>query len=163
MAEHWDTATFVLETLILKAHGQDEDGPDLAFVKHTARLSSVKDSNKYRKLMESLRGQSKRNAKTNMKTALESTFAEYISKVRQPVKRSKLKDLTVIVLTDGLWTDMKDPDELVEAIKQFQMDLTSAMGTMPRHRQVTVQFVQFGHDEDAAEKLRLLDDDPEVG
>ena len=162
MAEHWDTATFVLETLVWKAYQLDPDGPDLVFIRHGVKLDSSKHPEKFRKAMQGLRKQHSTSKKTTiMKSTLESILNAYIGKRSSAEQMSK--NLTIIVLTDGLWTATEDCEEFVKAIAHFKERLSAAMKTIVRPRQVTIQFVQFGKDRNAVEKLIYLDDHPIVG
>lgn len=162
MVEHWDTTTFVLETLVWKTYKLDSDGPDLSFTKYDVKLESEKDPNKFRKVMQDAPKQSFKRIETNMKTALDPILSKYIGG-KTTNKKQMPKDLVVIVLTDGLWTAMKDVNELVKSIEEFNSKLSEAMKGMPRDRQVTFQFIQFGKDIRAIEKLEYLDDHPTVG
>ncbi|KAF3053232.1 hypothetical protein E8E11_000162 [Didymella keratinophila] len=156
MYEHWDAATYLLETLALKAHGQDPDGPDLAFTNDSNKgLERVKDATDLRKKMLEV----KPMVFTNMKRALEPIFQSYVSVINRTSNKTLAKSLTVIILTDGLWEGMSDPNEITTAIMGWYEQLKTAMKGFLRDRQISIQFIQFGDDATATERLRRLDDD----
>jgi len=159
MIEYWDEATFLLETLVMKAHGQDPDGPDLSFANDSAKLYKEKEASAFRRAMQKARPKRDDHVHTNIKTALEPIFNNYLSMVKQAEDKSKVNALTVIILTDGLWMGMADPNEIIPAILDFYGKLTKEMDGMMKYRQVSIQFIQFGDDEEARERLRRLDDD----
>mgnify|MGYP004501962283 CR=1 FL=1 len=159
MSEHWDAATFLLETLVLKAHDQDPDGPDLSFTKHNTRLSRQRNASEYRKTMQEVRPSADNGVHTDIKAALEPILFNYISGVEGAHSVQRARSLTVIVLTDGLWEGMSDCDEIIHTIVDFYKQLKQAMKGKIRKRQVSIQFIQFGDDDEARERLRRLDDD----
>ncbi|KAJ4379241.1 hypothetical protein N0V86_005286 [Didymella sp. IMI 355093] len=156
MHDHWDATTYLLETLVLKAHDQDPDGPDLIFTNDT-QPRKEKNAAEFRKAMEDVRPH--RGVHTNIKVSMEKIFHDYISRARDTRKKNSVKALTVIVLTDGLWKGMDDRDEIITEIVQFYKKLEVAMDNGVRHRQVSIQFIQLGDDDEARERLRRLDDD----
>lgn len=159
MADHWDEATFLLETLVMKAHGQDPDGPDLLFMNHSAELREQQNVRDFRKAMQAARPDKNGNVQSNIKNALQSIFNNYLEKVSKSSYKSSINALTIIVLTDGLWRGMNDQNEVIEKIEHFYQQLEKKMQGMMQERQVSIQFIQFGDDEQARERLRRLDDD----
>jgi hypothetical protein len=160
MYEHWDEATYLLETLVLKAHGQDPDGPDLTFVNDKMTLSKEKDWMAFRRAMQKARPNKDDLVHTNIRTGLEPIFHDYLNTVKRAADKPKVNALTVIVLTDGLWDGMTDKNEIVpKIIVQFYKELDKKMDGMRKDRQVSIQFIQLGDDEEARERLRRLDDD----
>jgi hypothetical protein len=155
MAEHWDAATYLLETLVLKAHGQDPDGPDLAFFNDSAKVERGRQASDFRKKMESVRPRQH----TNITTALKPIFQHYLGIVKRSYTKSLVRSLTIIILTDGLWQGVDDHDEINTEIEMFYKNLEKEMGYDLRHRQVSIQFIQLGDDDEARERLRRLDDD----
>lgn len=159
MAVHWDEATFLLETLVMKSHGQDPDGPDLNFTNDSLKLEKQKDATAFRRAMQKVRPAKDGGIHTNLKTALDPILNNYSSMVKQAPDKSKVNALTVIILTDGLWQGMADPKEIESKIVQFHKQLIHKMDGMMKDRQVSIQFIQFGDDGEARERLRRLDDD----
>jgi hypothetical protein len=96
---------------------------------------------------------------TNLWKGLEPIFNSYLAMVQRAYDKSKVNALTVIVLTDGLWQGMTDKNDLAPKIKQFDDELKRKMMGMKKDRQVSIQFIQLGDDEEAQERLRRLDDD----
>jgi hypothetical protein len=161
MLKHWDEATFVLETLVLKAHGQDPDGLDLAFTSDSSELKKEKDAAAFHKAMHRLRPKPMHHVHTNIKRSLEPIFNEYRTKVQYTSNKSKVPALTVIVLTDGLWEGMGNKHEIIIKVVDFYSQVKQTMNGMMGDRQVSIQFIQLGDNEEAQERLRYPDDNIE--
>jgi hypothetical protein len=159
MCQHWDEATFLLETLVMKSHGQDPDGPDLSFANNQTKLRRQKDPAAYRKAMETVQPRKEHGVHTNMRTALQPILNSYYSIAKRAHDKSEVNALTIIILTDGLWDGMNEKNDIIPQIVQFYKSLEHEMGVLMKYRQVSIQFVQFGDDEEARERLRRLDDD----
>jgi hypothetical protein len=157
MSNHWHEATYVLETLGMKAHGQDDDGMDLFFVNDRLEYLKIKDASLFRKAMQEVK--LRPHVETNMKQALEKLLNAYIYELKSRAPNTKATNLTIIVLTDGLWRGMNDHNEVEMKIKEFDDKLQKVMEGMAEERQVSIQFIQFGDDPNAKERLRHLDDD----
>lgn len=158
MHDHWDATTYLLETLVMKAHDQDPDGPDLVFT-NDKNLRREKTASEFRKAMQGVRPQLDSGVHTNIKVSMEKILRDYIGQVKRTRNKELVRALTVIVLTDGLWKGMDDRDEIITEIVQFYKKLEAAMNNDVRHRQVSIQFIQMGDDDEARERLRRLDDD----
>jgi len=87
---------------------------------------------------------------TDMRETLGEIFEEYLEK-RQA---GKAKKLTLIVLTDGIWKGSVPPEGVEEKIVEFLGKFETL-----KDRAFSIQFVRFGDDPDAIEKLRRLDDE----
>ena len=85
-------------------------------------------------------------------------FNTYLSSLRY-ANKGAVSSLTIVVLTDGLWAGMNNQNELEDKIVEFHKSLEKAMDGMRGDRQVSIQFIQFGDNEEAKERLRRLDDD----
>jgi hypothetical protein len=162
MEDFWDEATYLLETLVMKAKGQDKDGMDLSFTVGNKKLDNATRPSKFKEAMEDTKAKPMPGVNTDMRKPLGDIFLEYLSKVwekRSFVLRQKVRKLTLIVLTDGKWEGMgANRDDVDEMIIKFLKDLEQAMGTL-QFRPVSIQFVQFGNDPDAIFRLRRLDDE----
>lgn len=158
MEPHWDQAVYLLETLIMKATGQDENGIDLYFTNSHERLENGKDPQKFRNLMDDAKVRPTPNSeiRTDMRMRLQDIFFKYLKAARV---QHKIRKMTVIVLTDGLWEGMTDKYELEGVIANFWLDLKTAQRNIVQFRQVSIQFIQFGGDEDASYRLRRLDEE----
>ncbi|KAL8946445.1 MAG: hypothetical protein Q9222_007160 [Ikaeria aurantiellina] len=108
MKPHWAGAKFLLKVLAQKAAGQDDNGLDLSFTLGSTKLQNQKsNSDKWEKAME--KAEPMDGARTNMKKSLGDIFADFLSHIQHqkryhPTKSPK--NMTLVVLTDGLWTGM---------------------------------------------------------
>lgn len=160
MAPFWYEATYLLETLVMKATGQDDDGMDLLFTAAgDFKLKNERHVKAFTDAMKNRLAVPKRVTHTDIKTALGEIFHMYLNEVknapRYPHKR--VKNLTVIILTDGVWAGMKSKNEVKQQIIRFMTELTAITGDHQR-RPVSIEFIQFGDDEDATHELQDLDD-----
>jgi len=113
------------------------------------------------KAMKDPRNQPKPRARTNMSKALSDILEKY-----QPTlvngnwgKKRVLKNLTIIVLTDGLWDDLSYEDDADKTIVNFVRKLENTIGDLIKDRPVSIEFVQFGKDKKATKRLHRLDND----
>jgi hypothetical protein len=60
------------------------------------------------------------------------------------------------VFTDGIWEAMKNKDDVKSLIVTFAKELKDILGDFKK-RPVSIEFVQFGDDEDASYRLWILD------
>jgi hypothetical protein len=145
----------------MKAAGQDENGMDLSFTGGTVEVVNKKDKSDFTKAMRDGQAQPADGQHTDMRKALGDIFATYLEDVksagRSPFKK-KVKDLTLVVLTDGIWAGVRNKDDVRQNIIQFVKKLGGVVEEL-RHRPMSIEFIQFGRDEDATNRLRLLDDD----
>lgn len=125
MDKFWDEATFLLEVPFLKLTGQDKDGIDLSFTQSKVAVSSTKRESNLRKAMERARPKYQQSVlETDMHAALKGIFDQYSFDVAEAKKKGKrIKDLTLIVLTDGIWTAMRDPDQVRRESSDSAKDL----------------------------------------
>ncbi|OAL42706.1 hypothetical protein IQ07DRAFT_338740 [Pyrenochaeta sp. DS3sAY3a] len=128
MFDHWDEATFLLETLVMKAHDQDPDGPDLAFMNDSRDLTRQRDAKEFRKLMNKAQPRKDGGVRTNIKKSLERIFHRYLEMVQHTHTKTRVNSLTIIILTDGLWTGMmNDQDAVIPLIQNFYRQLKDDM------------------------------------
>jgi hypothetical protein len=163
MADYWDEATYLLETLIMKAQGQDKDGMDLSFTAGSAKVESREGPSKFVAAMEGRNARPIDTVQTDMRSALGAIFADYIqnlqhshSLVGKAAKKSKY--LTLIILTDGIWAGLDNKSDVETVIVKFIKKLNDFSGTL-EYRPVSIQFIQFGHDPDATDRLWRLDNE----
>ena len=159
MGEYWYEATYLLMTLMMKTEGLDKDGMDLYFTLGPVSVKGKKTTSKFEKAMRDARptqGDTTPTS-TNMRTSLSKILSEYVNIVEKKRESSThIKDLTIIVLTDGIWGGETEKDSVNDMIIQFLKRLRNTMDDL-RNRPVSIQFVQFGKDEDATFRLRKLD------
>ena len=156
MEAHWYEATQVIEVLVKKARGIDEDGMDLLFTTGNISLNGQSSAHEFVKSMHKARPitRSEERAHTDLRASLGDIGQEYLSKLRR--RTLNVKDVVVIVLTDGIWKGMEYPEAVADYIKQFagQMEALQIL----KHRPFSVEFIQFGNDAAATRRLRYLDD-----
>lgn len=179
MASYWDDAIFLLKVIESRISEYDTDGLDLRFTNDTLGLANIssqrklrlKKESKFKTAMEKARPNPKDKLPvgTDMAQGLRNIFNDYLHKLES----GRFKKFTLIVLTDGLWTDMgNDKDRVRLVIKDTMTNCNkvwrardnSSASTATRgdkFRPVSIQFVQFGHDENAFRTLRHLDNELE--
>ena len=155
MVEHWDQAEFVLETLVRKAAKIDKNGMDLSFTLGNVEVRGKQSTSYFLEAMDH-KDAKPHQTQTDMNSALGAIFDGYIRYLQNP--SSEKKNLTLMVLTDGIWGGTFDKHRIKEKIVEFIRDVTQILG---RHREhpVGIQFIQFGEDPDATYRLQSLDDD----
>jgi len=180
MAPYWDDAIFLLDVIASRISEYDTDGLDLRFTNDTLELANIssqrrlrlKKDSKFKTAMDKARPDpnDKLSVGTNMAKGLENIFNVYLRRL----ERGKAKKFTLIVLTDGLWTDMgNDKDRVRRVIKEVMTHCNkewnskrdssggNAATRASKLRPVSIQFVQFGQDEHAFMTLRHLDNELE--
>ena len=158
MKEHWEQATFVLEALVKKAAGLDENGMDVWCTcgPENLNLRNAKDPAKFLKFMAKESVKPAEGVETDMRSAMKLIFEKHLEFLRLPTAKKRCQ--TLIVLTDGLWPKTRNKDEIKDKIAKFVKDVTKLRGTVIE-RPVSIEFVHFGGDRDAAYMLQSLDDD----
>lgn len=160
MADYWDEAIYLLETLVMKAKGQDENGMDLAFTNGQVYLKNSSKVAKFREKMEDQGAKPGGNGiHTNLKKSLGDLLNKYIQDMRISIRRGDMRKLTILVLTDGIWAGMTDKHDVDKMIVEFATELKRVQGTSLQDRQVSIEFIQFGFDPEASYRLRRLDDE----
>jgi hypothetical protein len=160
MSKHWAHVKFVLKTLATKAKGLDPNGVDLYFT-----LGGVKAENKtgVKPLMDAMvnpkaiPSDHNDGLDTDMATRLKDLFDEHLTRVRQSRKNGseRAKKLTIIVLTNGMWDEVQVGKRIVE----FAETLKALTKKDIDDRPVSIEFIQFGRDAAATERLKRLDDE----
>ena len=157
MDDHWFEATKLLELLVKKAKGVDEDGMDLRFTTGNISLDNKDSASKFVESMKVARPKtrSKERAHTDLRRSLGGILTDYASKMRH--RRGNVKDATVIILTDGVWAGMEDKDSVADLINKFLAQMKQYDYNF-KHRPFSIQFIQFGNHLDATRRLKYLDD-----
>ena len=168
MEPYWDEATYLLETLVMKAKPFDKDGMDMFFTIGQASVKGKKDEKLFRDKMREQRPKKFPASSTDMTLPIEQIFKNYFARWDNYQARiSKRKDateprLTLIILTDGMWTAMRYSDEVYRYMAEILLPELERRNILRfRQRPVSIEFVQFGNNDEATEKLRILDDDME--
>ena len=152
MRANWFHATYLLETLVMKAKGQDPDGMDLNFTSGTAKVEQKEKSSVFVNRMKD--GYPKAGVITNMVDSLSKILNQYLYRLRY--SRNRTNDVTLIVLTDGLWAGTTREDGVKKKIMEFLEELHRLHHNM-KHRPFSIEFVQFGNNLDATKRLKYLD------
>jgi hypothetical protein len=154
MLPFWNVATYVLETLAMKLAGLDDDGLDLSFTLGDTTLENEKGLQapvNFKSAMVNAKPSSGGvEEKTDMRETLSEIFEEYL----ENKNAGKARQMTLIVLTDGIWKGSVSPEGVEEKIAEF----LGNFGTL-KDRAFSIQFVRFGDHADAIERLRRLDDE----
>lgn len=157
MKQYWSEATFLLETLVMKAFGQDHDGPDLMFTMGQMGLKGEKSASAFVEAMANLEAMPTGEV-TDIRTSFGMIFDQYLKELEKTKwTHVPVKQLTIIVLTDGVWSGMLARQELDQQIKRFIRRVSELThDVIPRR--VSIEFIQFGKDPEATSHLRILDD-----
>ncbi|KAL8941905.1 MAG: hypothetical protein Q9216_001978 [Gyalolechia sp. 2 TL-2023] len=159
MIPHWAWAKFLLKVLVRKAAGQDENGLDLSFTLGRENLENQKSNSKqWEKVMDKARPMlgTRTDMKAPMGEILDGFFKQVQHQMRyQPTK--PIRKLTLIILTDGIWAGMGNNQTSVnEIIIKFVQELAFTVGNL-LDRPVSIEFIQFGNNQEATYRLRQLD------
>lgn len=156
MEVHWYEATRLLEVLVKKAKGVDDDGMDLRFTTGVNSLDGENSAHQFVKSMERARPKTGLNerAHTDLRSSLGDISEEYIRRLKR--RSGSAKDVAVIILTDGVWKGMEDPEAVADHIRRFTDQLKNLQNL--KLRPFSIEFIQFGNDEAATKRLRYLDD-----
>jgi hypothetical protein len=92
--------------------------------------------------------------KTDMSQILKEEFDEYRSRTKSTQPNPK----TLLVITDGIWSDMEDDRKVDDLLVKFITDIKILWPAIP-DRHFTIQFIRIGDDEKAIARLNRLDDD----
>jgi hypothetical protein len=156
MAGDWYQTTFLLETLVMIAKGQDDNGMDLFFTGGKRELKNSNAESAFVKEMSKARP--REGIHTDMRKKLPDLLENYL-RAATTKKNANLRgrNLTLIILTDGIWAGMSDKDSVRRFFKGFIERLTKLLGNQ-ENRSVSIEFIQFGNDPDATHRLRSLDE-----
>ncbi|KAK0113405.1 hypothetical protein ONS96_014271 [Cadophora gregata f. sp. sojae] len=154
MKPHWGLATYVLQTLLMLARRQDENGMDVHFTYGDVK---VEGRESHRSLLSRLR--------SDPFTTAIIIFEKYLKDAENALKSASQKskgrpgprNLTLIVLTGGIWEATKDLAEVKTLIVDFVSKVEKLVGCSLIERQVSIEFVQFGLNTDASHWLEILD------
>ena len=158
MMDHWYEATLLLKTLVETAEGLDENGMDLHFTTGTTKLEGKESAEKF---VDSMRKARPTNGThTDLRISLGYILDEYKNRLMRKSKyptTTKVKDLVLVVLTDGVWAGMSEKRVVADQLVRFSQTVKSLAGDL-KQRPVGVEFIQFGTDEAATQELKYLDD-----
>jgi len=173
MQEFWDETKFLLETLVMKCKGIDKNGMDLMFTAGNVMVENSDNVNKFSEAMENEYAIPRKHRKTNMSSVLGCIFRDYLNELdnlkepkgkkkqglfRSKSKEKRVKDVTLLVLTDGIWAGNPRRDEVDNTIINFVKELQRRTGSV-NPRGFSISFIQLGEDPNATAHLQHLDDD----
>lgn len=161
MLKHWSEATFVLEMLYQKCSEFDKDGVDLYFTCSDEKVQKAKKKDggdRFRKLMLGSSVRPIENTHTDMNKKLGEKLGKWLEDFEK--KGKEQKKLTILVLTDGIWEgNQQDSGPVNQTIINFDLCFKRLAGPFSDPRSVTIQFISFGDDPDALDRLNRLDND----
>jgi hypothetical protein len=158
MSDHWNEVETVFEVLAKIVKSADPDGIDLHFtmsdeVYNSKNMWGINSSSK---LVGYVRDRRRKiRGSINITYRLDAILGPYISKLTNAYSRGgTVRPLNLYVLTDGVWEPGCDPSlaikNLVDKLTGFEYNKDS--------KQVGIQFISFGKDEDGLKRLKDLDD-----
>ncbi|KAF2756758.1 hypothetical protein EJ05DRAFT_76652 [Pseudovirgaria hyperparasitica] len=154
MRPWWALVSFVVETMAMNLTGLDKDGLDLLFTGTDKFRLKGKKADAPSKFLKNIREATPndRSMNTDMAASLGTIFDEYI---RTPQE----KGMTLLVFTDGLWTGGAEDDAVEKALVKFITRTKDYKMDRQMKRRFSIEFIYFGHDQKAIDRLRALDDE----
>ncbi|EFQ30215.1 uncharacterized protein GLRG_05359 [Colletotrichum graminicola M1.001] len=164
--------------LVWRSLGYDDNGMELYFTNPDtnpkATMWGSQQLKHFTKAMELANPAVTKFPAEVVETAIVPELTRIInSYTRAKTSKSPPRKKTIIILTDGIWKGMKMEHTIDVYLKSTFNELKDLHGDLSyippgksheqadisKIRPVTIQFVQFGDDQDAKERLRRLDDD----
>lgn len=167
MTRHWSHAKFAVEVLCWRALGYDDDGMELYFTNPATRSCVSQSRNqKVEDFMDAMKSPDafpdRHGTRCGIVEALQRIMTRYNEDLDQ---KTHWKSKTVMLLTDGIWKSVTDVDEfrvdnvIKSQLRHLQGKFKSREEELLAKRPFTIQFIRFGHDIKAIERLRRLDDE----
>lgn len=169
MTNLWKHASYLLRILVWRSLGYDKDGMELLFttgdpslgLKPKQKKKQAQKLDDFTKKMDEAKPKPDGQAKTDMKASLEEILGSHMRQHREG--QTMRRELTVLVLTDGLW-DANDEYDVDEYLVSFIRTNKASWGwngpdKQSRRRPISIQFIRFGHHPKAIARLRRLDDE----
>ncbi len=158
----WDILTNSMQYIGNIAAEYDPDGVDINFLMSTdLNQSNVRSGQEVLNLLARV-DLTKGYGGTYFSTVLAEILGPYVARyedyfeaTKRREKVDKVRPLNIIVLTDGKADDPKATNKTIIKMGK-KLDKMNAPST-----QVGIQFLQVGDDEEAAQRLKSLDDDLE--
>ena len=158
MMEHWAEAILLLETLLKKVSGLHGNGVDIVSTVGGIEFRNVTGTASVKKLMRSSEFRPRPGNKTDMAACVGQLFDRYTLEVIRSKPLEWQRQLTIIVLTDGIWGSSSS-EKVKESIAVFAKEVNKIDQESSQQIAPSVQFIQFGKDPDATYRLRALDED----
>jgi hypothetical protein len=155
MAPHWDRLTQVFEALSYILKYVDPNGLDLSFTNCQEALTKAKTTTPLVDLVKARRGHLE--GTTDMNLRLTEILEAYQAELEHPKKsfytRKPIltRPLNIYILTDGIWEPNCDASGPIKS-------LVNKLNQLGKGRiQVGIQFISFGDNQRALERLDVLD------
>ncbi|KAK1579742.1 uncharacterized protein LY79DRAFT_334052 [Colletotrichum navitas] len=178
MVPHWAQVTYLLEVLVWRSLGYDDNGMELYFTNPDtnpkATIGGSQQLKHFRRAMELANPAVAKSPAEVVETTIVPELTRIInSYTRAKTSKSPPRKKTIIILTDGIWKGMRMEHTIDVYLKSTFNELKDLHGDLSyippgksheqvdisKIRPVTIQFVRFGYDQNAIERLRRLDDD----
>ena len=163
MNAHWSTARKVLEALAFMVKTYDPDGIDMVFSKSPQEVKRSKKTEALLKVFDRVVF----HGTSNMSDTLSRILEEYklqmanqhrdMSLIELIRGRRPLRRLSLYVLTDGIWQPRCEVDSVIASM----VDNLKANNRLSK--QVGIQFIHFGNNEEAKRRLTRLDSGLNLG
>jgi hypothetical protein len=176
MSSHWHEACEVFKVLSWRLLGYDEDGMELYFTDPATTIAVLpspdETSHVLQQAMKMAAPSSQRAHGTDIIPKLAELMNKYaIDQCRDGPQNARKR--TIYVLTDGIWehsTTESVDDFFRYQLKRLQdtyhppgvpgpLSVDQIRKALKTTRPLTIQFIQFGSDPAATERLRHLDED----
>ncbi|KAJ8131290.1 hypothetical protein O1611_g2337 [Lasiodiplodia mahajangana] len=175
MRSFWGHATYLLKVLVMRSIGYDDNGMELRFTidpDHKLRLTPKRSQKKeaFLKKMADADPNKRKNtiSKTDMSASLSLILEDHLINNNEGTKLKR--DLTILVLTDGLW-ELNDEHAVDNYLVTFIQKIPEgswepetplksqheSSKPVSRPRPISIQFIRFGHHPKAIERLDRLD------
>ena len=156
MKPHWASLNLLTRLLTYMLKSADPDGIELRFFNNP----TVVRTNKSRKILDTL-STLKPEGRTDFHVTIAPLFERFASAAEMDVKRSRgvprskqtLRPTSVYIFTDGKC--LHDVYDIAETFKQVSQRLQAA-NFGPTH--IAAQFITFGQDAEALNRLQSLDE-----
>ncbi|KAK6223619.1 hypothetical protein QIS74_03563 [Colletotrichum tabaci] len=180
MLPYYGKATHNLGVLVWRSLGYDDNGLELYFTnpdtnpRATVAESRSQQVRLFLKAMKYAQPEEPKSPAQAVNTTVVPELARIINRyTRAKASKRPPRKKTIIILTDGIWKGMKMERTIDIYLRSVMYELKDLHGDLPTRqpgqlqeqvdistiRPVTIQFVQFGEDANAVERLRRLDDD----
>jgi hypothetical protein len=154
MSVHKYLLAFILESLSMAISQCSNHHPSLLFTNGGKAIREGKSEEAFKTAVLNDSVWNQYITKTDMSQILKEEFDGYRSKPKSILPKPK----TLLVITDGIWSDMEDDGKVEDLLVKFITDIKMRWPDIP-DRHFTLQFIRIGNDEKAVARLIRLDDD----
>jgi hypothetical protein len=158
MAKHWPRVRDLVAVLVTLLHGQDDDGMELYFTSSTKKYGPYSEPKDFVDRINEKKPKEKEEENVQKQTEddIREVLFHILNLVGKPTYERKL---TLIILTDGIWKDISQKRTVANGIVHWleRWEDRQSLKDMLRQRGLSIQFVQFGDDEDATREFDYMD------